>query len=82
MAAARSRLLLLAYLAIVGECARVSDAQVCVQSAVNLPLADGWPKKPAPEAWVKVEVGGRALCKTAIVSLFTPFLASLSRSSP
>lgn len=43
------------------------DAQICITSAVNLPASDEWPKKPAPEAWVKVEIGGRQLCKTSPV---------------
>jgi len=40
------------------------EAQICITSAVNLPPSDHWPQKPAPEAWVKVEVGGRSICET------------------
>lgn len=40
------------------------EMQVCIRSAANLPgRVDAWPRKPAPESWVKVELGGRLVCK-------------------
>lgn len=36
----------------------------CIRSATGLPRSDSWPKNPAPEAWVKVQVGGRLVCTT------------------
>ncbi|EOD31808.1 hypothetical protein EMIHUDRAFT_456227 [Emiliania huxleyi CCMP1516] len=41
------------------------EKEVCIRSAANLPgRVDSWPRKPAPESWVKLEAGGRLVCKT------------------
>ena len=40
------------------------EKEVCIRSAANLPgHVDSWPRKPAPESWVKLEAGGRLVCK-------------------
>jgi len=41
------------------------EKQVCIKSAANLAgHVDSWPRKPAPESWVKFELGGALVCKT------------------
>ena len=46
------------------------EMQVCIRSAANLPgRDDAWPRKPAPESWVKVELGGRLVCKVTPLAL-------------
>ncbi|EOD25261.1 hypothetical protein EMIHUDRAFT_254653 [Emiliania huxleyi CCMP1516] len=57
-----------------------TEGHVCIKSATNLAEhVDSWPKKPAPEAWVKVELGGRVLCKTdeGSVSAFAPLVVAV-----
>ena len=53
------------------------EMQVCIRSAANLPgRVDSWPRKPAPESWVKVELGGRLVCKVYVASFSHTRLAA------
>ena len=55
------------------------EMQVCIRSAANLPgRVDSWPRKPAPESWVKVELGGRLVCKVLMYACLATHASPLA----